>query len=77
VADLGDKAGDHDPFNLIVFSNQPDHYTTDDAPAAGGQILSVVGRNPHILASCPEAIAAIHGAANKFGTIPNTFDEAG
>lgn len=76
VADLGDEAGDKDPFNLIVFSNQPDHYRTDDAPATGGQILSVVGRNPRVLASHPEAITAIHEAANKFGVLPNTFEDA-
>lgn len=76
VAALGDKAGDQDPFNLIVFSSQPDHYRTDDAPATGGQILSIVGRNPRILASHPEAITAIHEAANKFGVLPNTFEEA-
>ncbi len=49
VANIGDQAGNHDSFNLIVFSNQPDHYRTDDAPATGGQILSVVGRNPKSL----------------------------
>lgn len=76
VADLGDKAGDQDPFNLIVFSNQPDHYRTDDAPAKGGQILSIFGRNPRILASHPEAMTAIHEAANKFGRLPNSFEEA-
>jgi hypothetical protein len=76
VADIGDRGGNHDPFNLIVFTNQPDHYRTDDAPAAGGQIVSMVGRNPRIPASHPEAVGAIHEAANKFGTIPNTFEEA-
>lgn len=76
VADLGDKAGAQDPFNLVVFSNQPDHYRADDTRAAGGQIVSMVGRNPHIPASHPEAIAAIHEAANKFGVLPNSFEEA-
>jgi len=77
VADLGNKAGIQDPFNLVVFSNQPDHHRIDDAPAAGGQIVSMVGRNPRRPASHPEAIVAIHEAADKFGTIPNTFEEAG
>lgn len=77
VADLGAEADNRDPFNLIVFSNQPDHYRTDEAPAVGGQLMSVLGRNPQIPATHPEAIAAIHEAANKFGTLPNTFEEAG
>lgn len=75
VADLGDKAGNQDAFNLIVFSNQPDHYRTDHAPATGGQILSVVGRNPRIAVAYPTAIKAIHEAASKFGAIPNSFEE--
>ena len=77
VADLGDRAGDHDPFNLIVFSNQPDHYRMDDEPASGGQILAFFGRNPRVPVLHPEAITAIYEAADKFGTIPNTFEDAG
>jgi hypothetical protein len=77
VADLGDRAGDHDPFNLIVFSNQPDHYRTDDLLACGGQSMSFFGRSPRIEASHPETIGAIHVAAGKFGRIPQTFEEAG
>jgi len=77
VTDLGDKVGTRDPFNLVVLSNQPDHYRTDDAPAVGGQSVSMFGRNPRLVPSHPGAILAIHEAANKFGTIPNWFEEAG
>lgn len=75
VAKIGDACGAGDPFNLIVFSNQPDHYLDTDIPSPGGTILSVVGRNPRVLAEFPAAIAAIHEAAQKFGAIPNWFEE--
>lgn len=76
VAKIGDAHGGNDPFNLIVFSNQPDHYLDTEIPSPGGTILSVVGRNPRIAATNQEAIAAIHEAAQKFGRIPNSFEEA-
>ncbi|GAH67578.1 unnamed protein product, partial [marine sediment metagenome] len=76
VAKIGDAQGGSDAFSLIVFSNQPDHYLDVDIPSPGGTILSVVGRNPRVPAAHPGTIAAIHEAVNKFGRIPNSFDEA-
>jgi hypothetical protein len=77
VAKIGDARGGNDPFSLIVFSNQPDHYIDANLPSPGGTILSVIGRSPRVATTHPEAIAAIHEAANKFGVIPNSFEEAG
>jgi len=74
---LGDPAGDRDPFNLIVLSNQPDHYLHPDVASLGGSLLSVFGRDPCIPSLYPTAIAAIHHAADKYGTIPTTFEQAG
>ena len=31
-----DRKGEEDPWDLLVFSNQPDHYAIDDGPAPGG-----------------------------------------
>lgn len=74
---VADEGGDADSFNLIVLSNQPDHYLDEDVPARGGEIVSVMGRNPRTKPVHMSAIAAIHDAANKFGVIPNSFEEAG
>lgn len=71
------ERGNQDVFNLIVFTNQPDHYGEHDAPAPAGTVLSVLSQKPRIPAVHPEAIVAIHEAANKYGAIPNTFAEAG
>jgi hypothetical protein len=76
VAKIGDAHGGSDPFNLIVFSNQPDHYLNVAIPSPGGTILLVLGRNPQIPAANESALAAVHQAAQKFGRIPNSFEEA-
>jgi hypothetical protein len=76
VADLSDRIDGGDPFNLIVFSNQPDHYLEDDVPSSGGETFSIVGRSPLIRPTHPQALMAVHEAANKFGIIPNSFEEA-
>lgn len=68
---------DLNPYNLIVLSNQPYYYCEGDNPAPFGDILSIVSKKPRISVSHPEAIVAIHEAANKFGNIPNTFEDAG
>ena len=77
TTEIADQSGENDPFSLIVFSSFPDHYGEDDSPAPVGDVLSVLGRNPKNAPSHPKAIMAIHEAANKFGVIPTTFDEAG
>ena len=71
------EKGDRDYFNLIVFTNWPDHYGEHDSTAPSGNVLSVLSQRPKIVAANPNAIVAIHRAAKQYGTIPNTFDEAG
>lgn len=73
---LAKEKGDQDCFNLIVFTNQPDHYGQHDAPAPSGVVLSVLSQKPNILATRPDAIAEIHDAAGQYGAIPNSFEEA-
>jgi hypothetical protein len=43
-----DRKGKEDPWDLLVFSNQPDHYATDDGPASGGYALGILGKNARI-----------------------------
>lgn len=70
------RQGERDCFNLIVFTNHPDHYMRDNIPPSSGSVVSVFGRNPRIPVARPEAIACIDSAARQYGTIPNTFEEA-
>jgi hypothetical protein len=70
-----DRKGAEDPWDLLVFSNQPDHYAVDDRPAAGGYALGMLGKNARIGASPPSELVALIDAANKFGALPNCFKE--
>jgi len=74
VAKRKDK---QDCFNLIVFTNQPDHYVECDDPAPQSVVLSALSKNPKTPTAYPKAMVAIHEAAIKYGVIPNTFEEAG
>ena len=70
-----DREGEEDPWDLIVFSNQPDHYAMDDAPVSGGYARGVCGKNARIGPEAPAEFMLLIDAASKFGTIPNRFDE--
>jgi hypothetical protein len=70
-----DREGKEDPWDLLVFSNQPDHYTANDAPAPRGYAVGLFGKNARIGTQPPEELVALYEAANKFGVLPNSFDE--
>jgi hypothetical protein len=70
-----DRKGEEDPWDLLVFSNQPDHYANDDGPAPCGYALGMLGKNARIGSQPPSELMALIDAANKFGTLPNRFDE--
>jgi hypothetical protein len=70
-----DRKGEEDPWDLLVFSNQPDHYATDDGPAPGGYALGMLGKNARIGSQPPSELVALVDVANKFGTLPNRFGE--
>ena len=70
-----DRKGEEDPWDLLVFSNQPDHYAIDDRPASGGYALGMLGKNRSSRSQPPSEFVAIIDAANKFGHLPNTFEE--
>lgn len=65
-----------DRFNLIVFTNQPDHYGKHECPAPSGNVFSVLSSRPQIAATHMAALAAVHHAADQYGAIPNAFEEA-
>jgi hypothetical protein len=70
-----DRKGDEDPWDMLVFSNQPDHYATDDGPAPGGYALGMLGKNTRIGSQPPSELVALSDAANKFGALPNCFED--
>lgn len=64
-----------DPFNLIVFTNHPHHYASEDEPDPAKDTLSVISQHPQTPVKHPQAIFEIHEAALKYGTVPNEFPE--
>jgi hypothetical protein len=75
ILDDREKNGRSDPWNLLLFSNFPDHYAVDDAPAPTGYVVGFLGKNPPIPPAHPESITAIFAAALQFGNIPTRFEE--
>jgi hypothetical protein len=66
---------EENPWDLLVFSNYPDHYATADGPVPDGYALGLFGKNSRIGSQPPAELVAVCEAANKFGTLPNRFDE--
>lgn len=70
-----DRDGKEDPWDLLVFSNQPDHYAADDGPAPAGYAVGLFGKNARMASQPPAELVALFDATLKFGTLPRTFDE--
>jgi hypothetical protein len=63
-----------DPINLLVITNHPEHYSADEEAAPSPQILSIQTQLPVKPVARPDALMAIHQAANVYGRIPQFFD---
>jgi hypothetical protein len=62
--------GGKDPINLLVISNHPQHYTKDEEIAQSPHLLTALSGNPVKPVQRPDALAALHQAANLYGNIP-------
>ena len=68
------KASGVDPINLLVVTNHPEHYSEDEEAAQSPQLLSIQTQLPAKPIARPDALFAIHQAANVYGRIPQFFD---
>ena len=68
------RNGGTDPINLLVITNHPEHYTAEEEAAPSPQILSIQTQVPAKPVARPDALMAIHEAANIYGRIPQFFD---
>jgi len=64
-----------DRFNLLIFTNHPQHYGREDEPAPGKNVITIFSRNPYIVQEHPDSIIALHDASMQYGNIPNEFPE--
>jgi len=69
------KYGNKDKFNLLVCTNHPFHYGSDNEKYPRPHTIGILGQNPEIKADYPQAIIAIYDAANSYGRIPNEFPQ--
>jgi hypothetical protein len=62
-----------DPYNLLVFSNHPDHYGKGGEPYPSGDTVWVLSRYPRVQAQHPQVLLTLGEAAHKYHAIPNEF----
>lgn len=65
--------GGVDPYNLLVFSNHPQHYSDDDTMAPGRQVAGIISRNARVPVYREEALVDLLKAANLYGNVPTAF----
>ena len=62
-----------DPYNLLVFSNHPQHYAEGDKAAPGSQVLCIVSKKPRVEVHRADALRDLVKAANLYGNVPTVF----
>jgi hypothetical protein len=65
--------GGVDPYNLLVFSNHPQHYSGDDTTAPGSQVVGIISRNARVPVYREQALMDLLTAANLYGNVPTAF----
>lgn len=62
-----------DRFNLLIFTNHPQHYGREDEPAPGKNVITIFFPNPYVVPEHPDSIMELHDASMQYGNIPNEF----
>lgn len=62
-----------DPYNLLVFSNHPQHYSRAGQLAPQSRMLALISHNPRVRVFREEALVALLTAANLYGNVPSHF----
>lgn len=70
---LRDDYGAVDPYNLIVFSNHPQHYSADDTRAPGNQSAAFVSQKPRVAVHHETAMHDLAKAVSLYGNVPTLF----
>jgi hypothetical protein len=67
--------GGIDPYNLLVFSNHPQHYSSDDEVAPPNRRAGIIPQYPRIPVFHPKAVLDLVNAVNLYGNVPTHFPE--
>jgi len=65
--------GGVDPYNLLVFTNHPQHYSMDDRPAPGSRWAGFISQKPRVPVVHQIALFDLFQATNLHGNVPNHF----
>ena len=65
--------GGVDPYNLIVFSNHPCHYSDDDRPATGSRWSGFISQKARVPVIHQQTLFDLLRAVNLYGNVPTHF----
>jgi hypothetical protein len=65
--------GGVDPYNILVFSNHPQHYSEDDSIAPGNRWAAIIPQKPRVPVHHPGALQDLCTAVNLYGNVPTHF----
>ena len=62
-----------DPYNLLTFTNHPQHYAEDDTKAPRDHWTAIVPHNPRVKILHDKALKDLIQALELYGNIPTDF----
>jgi uncharacterized protein YchJ len=71
--DGGPSDENPDLFNIMVFSNSPEHYVEPGEICPPSEFISVISKRPRTAMRNPQLLFEIDKAVNQYGNIPNHF----
>ena len=73
IGDLRKENGGVDPYNVLVFSNHPQHYSDGDAKAPSNQWAAYLSERPRVPLHSDVAVRAIFEALKIYENVPTDF----
>jgi len=62
-----------DPYNLLIFTNHPQHYSLGDAAAPKDHWAAIISNNPRVQVFKANALTDLLKALDLYGNIPTDF----
>ncbi len=66
-------SGGTDPYNLLAFSNHPQHYSDDDSVAPGNHWAAIISQQARVRVYKEQALMDLLKAINLYGNVPTHF----
>ncbi len=72
---IRNEHGGVDPYNLLIFSNHPQHYSEGDDIAPGNRWAGIISPKARVPVHHLSALQDLFAAANLYGNVPTRFPE--